>query len=232
MDLPTIKSERLYQKIANVVISMINNGVSRPGQALPAERDLAKQLGVSRASLREALIVLELSGWIEIRSGNGVFISQTAGTESLSAPSYQYNQYDVIQARSIVESELAYLAARTGDTSRHDKLQRLVHNMTLNITQNNISEFYRLDREFHLLIGNMARNPILNEIGTTVWNRRINLPYLHLDDRYADHTKLLIFNEDHQHIAEAIIAGDADLARRCSQIHLERVGRSLNSESL
>ncbi|WP_213989574.1 FadR/GntR family transcriptional regulator [Sodalis sp. dw_96] len=230
MDLPTIKSERLYQKIANVVISMVNKGVYHPGQALPAERDLSKQLGVSRASLREALIVLELSGWIEIRSGNGVFVCETPGAESLSGPSYAYNQYDVIQARSIVESELAYLAAKVGNAALHIKLRALVVNMELNISNNNISEFYRLDREFHLLIGSMAGNPILNEVGTTVWNRRINLPYLHLDDRYADHTKLRIFNEDHQHMADAIIAGNADEARRCSQIHLERVMRSLESQ--
>ncbi|XBS68007.1 FadR/GntR family transcriptional regulator [Acerihabitans sp. KWT182] len=230
MDLPTIKSERLYQKIANVVISMVNKGVYSPGQALPAERDLSKQLGVSRASLREALIVLELSGWIEIRSGNGVFVCETPGTKSQPGPSYEYNQYDVIQARSIVESELAYLAAKVGALASREKLRDLVASMALNISNNNIGVFYRLDREFHLLIGSMAGNPILNEVAITVWNRRINLPYLHLDDRYADHSKLRIFNEDHQQMADAIIAGDADEARRCSQKHLERVMRSLESQ--
>lgn len=72
MLIPEIKQERLYQKIANLIIKLINDNVFPPGSFLPPERELAKQLGVSRSSLREALIVLEISGWIIIQSGNGI----------------------------------------------------------------------------------------------------------------------------------------------------------------
>lgn len=61
MLIPEIKQERLYQKIANLIIKLINDNVFPPGSFLPPERELAKQLGVSRSSLREALIVLEIS---------------------------------------------------------------------------------------------------------------------------------------------------------------------------
>ena len=75
MLIPEIKQERLYQKIANLIIKLINDNVFPPGSFLPPERELAKQLGVSRSSLREALIVLEISGWIIIQSGNGIIVS-------------------------------------------------------------------------------------------------------------------------------------------------------------
>lgn len=75
MVIPEVRQERLYQKIANLIIKLINDNIFPPGGFLPPERELAKQLGVSRASLREALIVLEISGWIVIQSGNGVIVS-------------------------------------------------------------------------------------------------------------------------------------------------------------
>lgn len=75
MVIPEVRQERLYQKIANLIIKLINDNIFPPGSFLPPERELAKQLGVSRASLREALIVLEISGWIVIQSGNGVIVS-------------------------------------------------------------------------------------------------------------------------------------------------------------
>ncbi|WP_297576836.1 FadR/GntR family transcriptional regulator, partial [uncultured Deefgea sp.] len=74
MPLPIIKAERLYQKISKLLIEQIKEGKFIAGQALPAERDLSQQLGVSRSSVREALIVLEILGWVDIRTGNGVFV--------------------------------------------------------------------------------------------------------------------------------------------------------------
>jgi GntR family uxuAB operon transcriptional repressor len=75
IDLPVLKPERLYQKISSLLIGQIQAGQFRSGESLPSERDLAKQLGVSRASVRKALIVMEFFGWITVRSGNGAFVN-------------------------------------------------------------------------------------------------------------------------------------------------------------
>lgn len=75
MVLPTLKVERLYRQISNLLINCIRNGQFAAGQLLPSERELAKQLGVSRSSIREALIALEITGWVEIRTGNGVYVN-------------------------------------------------------------------------------------------------------------------------------------------------------------
>ncbi|EDS9595474.1 FadR family transcriptional regulator, partial [Salmonella enterica subsp. enterica serovar Schwarzengrund] len=98
MVIPEVRQERLYQKIANLIIKLINDNIFPPGTFLPPERELAKQLGVSRASLREALIVLEISGWIVIQSGNGVIVSDKKHLAS------DYTIEEILSTRELVDS--------------------------------------------------------------------------------------------------------------------------------
>lgn len=106
MVIPEVRQERLYQKIANLIIKLINDNIFPPGTFLPPERELAKQLGVSRASLREALIVLEISGWIVIQSGNGVIVSDKKHLAS------DYTIEEILSTRELVDSHCARLAAQ------------------------------------------------------------------------------------------------------------------------
>ncbi|PMW46461.1 GntR family transcriptional regulator, partial [Pseudomonas sp. GW456-11-11-14-LB2] len=73
MPLQTVEPQRLYRQIADQLRGLIAKGEFDVGARLPAERDLAKQLGVSRPSVREALIALEVEGWVEVRTGSGVY---------------------------------------------------------------------------------------------------------------------------------------------------------------
>ena len=74
MPLQTVEPQRLYRQIAEQLRSLIASGEFSPGSRLPAERDLAKQLGVSRPSVREALIALEVEGIIDVRTGSGIYV--------------------------------------------------------------------------------------------------------------------------------------------------------------
>src|SRR3954462_10543493 len=76
MPIQAIDSDRLYRKIARQLSTLIESGEFAPGQRLPAERELAEQLGVSRPSVREALIALEIEGKVEVRVGAGVFVAE------------------------------------------------------------------------------------------------------------------------------------------------------------
>src|SRR5438045_2619711 len=78
MPLQTLEPKRLYRQIAEQLRTLMTKGEFKPGARLPAERDLAKQLGVSRPSVREALIALEVEGWVEVRGGAGVFVLERA----------------------------------------------------------------------------------------------------------------------------------------------------------
>ncbi|HHZ5509036.1 TPA: FadR/GntR family transcriptional regulator, partial [Escherichia coli] len=119
MLIPEIKQERLYQKIANLIIKLINDNVFPPGSFLPPERELAKQLGVSRSSLREALIVLEISGWIIIQSGNGVIVSDK------KPPHVDYTIEEILYTRDLVDSHCARLAALANNETIINKIEAL-----------------------------------------------------------------------------------------------------------
>ncbi|MGH8846880.1 MAG: FadR/GntR family transcriptional regulator, partial [Polaromonas sp.] len=78
MPLKTVEPQRLYRQIAEQLRLLISKGEFAAGTRLPAERDLAKQLGVSRPSVREALIAMEVEGWVEVRTGSGVYVLDRA----------------------------------------------------------------------------------------------------------------------------------------------------------
>ena len=129
MDLPVLKSQRLYQQISQLLMAYIRDGQFLPGQVLPAERDLAKQLGVSRSSVREALIALEISGWVEIRVGTGVFVCSTLPKTATTLNSDDVSAEDLLKARQVIESELAAMAATTATDAQLQELANLAKHM-------------------------------------------------------------------------------------------------------
>ena len=76
MPFQVIDNQRLYRQIADQLRALIDSGEFPPGSRLPAERELAKLLGVSRASVREAMIALEVIGLVDVRVGNGVLVCE------------------------------------------------------------------------------------------------------------------------------------------------------------
>lgn len=150
MVIPEVRQERLYQKIANLIIKLINDNIFPPGTFLPPERELAKQLGVSRASLREALIVLEISGWIVIQSGNGVIVSDKKHLAS------DYTIEEILSTRELVDSHCARLAAQNDNVDVINQIEAIYHRMDQAINDNNVHGFYSLDKEFHLAISEPA----------------------------------------------------------------------------
>src|SRR5215207_4206711 len=86
MPLQAVESSRLYRQIAEQLRGLIVDGEFVAGTRLPAERDLAKQLGVSRPSVREALIALEVEGWVEVRTGSGIYVQEARQRNGAHAP--------------------------------------------------------------------------------------------------------------------------------------------------
>ncbi|NDB00210.1 MAG: FadR family transcriptional regulator, partial [Betaproteobacteria bacterium] len=116
MSFKPIASPRLYQRIADEIASLIDSGSFKPGERLPAERELAQKMQVSRSSLREALSSLEMSRHVEIRLGSGVYVR--AGRRKKAQPSADHaSPFDVLRARRLVEGETAALAAKNATPS-------------------------------------------------------------------------------------------------------------------
>lgn len=225
MALPVLKTERLYRQIANAIVESIQRGEFAPGAALPPERELAKLLGVSRSSVREALIALEMTGWVDIRTGNGVFAMQPLPSASTPAAEADYSLEDLLQARLGFEGMLAEMAARNGSPAQREQLRLLAD--TLLRYRANDAEFLEQDKGFHLLIGEMSGNEVLREMMEFLWNKRDSARFRRLERHFADNAFTDEMNRDHQQIAAAICAGDAAAARAAMESHLAQVKQRL-----
>jgi DNA-binding FadR family transcriptional regulator len=221
MDFPVLKTQRLYQQISGLLITHIRAGEFPPGQALPAERDLARQLGVSRSSVREALIALEISGWVEIRVGNGVFVRsplpETAPTPNLDDVSAE----ELLKARQVIEGELAALAATAGSETQQQALADLVRQMGQKF--NDSKAFHALDMQFHVLIGEMTGNPLLAEVVERLWSKHYSTTFVRLEEHYAYNDLAKDWDRDHQVILDALLRRDPRGARAAMRKHLKNV---------
>src|SRR5258707_11207258 len=113
MPLQAVDSRRLYRQIADQIAALIEKGEYVAGKRLPPERDLARQLGVSRPSVREALIALEVEGLVEVRIGSGIYVLGPRGDGEMGAPVHAaLGPFELLRARWIIESECAAFAAK------------------------------------------------------------------------------------------------------------------------
>ncbi|EIC82324.1 FadR/GntR family transcriptional regulator [Serratia sp. M24T3] len=228
MELPTLKVERLYRQISNLLKDYINSGQFVPGQMIPSERDLSKQLGVSRSSIREALIALEITGWVEIRTGNGVYVSNPLPSQQPVVAEEEFSLQSLVKARQIYECTTAELAALNGTDDQREKLAEINRELTqLNI---NNQDFLREDKRFHLLISEMTGNEVLRDMMEYLWNKRESARFVRLESHYAETDFPLQMNADHQAITDAILARDPVAAKRVMQLHLQHVYDRLFNE--
>ena len=225
MTLAVIKTERLYRQIANAIMDGIARGEFVAGGLLPPERELAKQLGVSRSSVREALIALEMTGWVDIRTGTGVFVAQPLPQSAMPQESEACSLQDLLQAREAFEGMLAGLAARHGTDAQRAELLAL----TAELQQHNENDaaFLAQDKRFHLLISEMSGNDLLRDMLEQLWNRRHSPHVQRLERYFADNSVAQEMNADHQQIAQAFVAGDEVAARQAMARHLQHVQQRL-----
>ena len=111
MPLQAEESRRLYRQIADQIAVLIEKGEYGPGERLPPERNLAKQLGVSRPSVREALIALEVEGYVEVRVGSGVYVLGLRPATPATLPA-DSGPFELIRARWLIEAECGAFAAK------------------------------------------------------------------------------------------------------------------------
>lgn len=174
--LKPVKKKNLYEDIALQIMQQISAGFYRPGQQLPGERDLSEQLGVNRGSLREAMRVLEFMRVVEKRAGEGVFVKDPALESSLEAMIFRFLAEDGLDMDSLtgacetivlVESNLARLAARRIDNEGLARLEELTVRMDSLV--DDIKAFTDLDQEFHLLVAQLGKSPVLFSVASTMW---------------------------------------------------------------
>lgn len=203
----------------------MERGELHPGDQLPAERTLADQFQVSRASVREALRTLELLGIVETRAGGGTFVRQ-AGPDDLAKPlqaliTRGHSLADVIEFRGIVEPAIAALAATRVKDGQLAELRDLLARQEQKVSAN--QTYVDEDTRFHELIGDAAGNELLTTMLGVIWDvlRASREQWLQTNTRA--HASL----EAHRRIYDALARRDADAARTASAEHIRAVGEGI-----
>lgn len=223
MPIQIVDNDRLYRKIARQLSQLIAAGEFTPGQRLPAERDLAQQLGVSRPSVREALIALEIEGKVEVRVGSGVFV--TAQQPSVTPVPLQEGEgpFELIKARSIVEGETAASAAEEAEPADVAAIRQAVAEMERAHAEEQGSD--TADRAFHLAIARGTHNGPLLSVVQLLWDQGRGAVWKQMEKHFETPDLREATVRDHRAILEAIEAHDPAAARVAMRRHLARVGR-------
>jgi DNA-binding FadR family transcriptional regulator len=220
LPLEAIEPRRLYRRIADQLRLLMEQGEYPVGSRLPTERELASQLGVSRPTVREALIALEVEGRLRIRVGSGIYVIEPLPNPVIFNTASIEGPFEILRARAFVESAVAEEAARHAKAEDIARLDAVLAEATgLNIGGD---EFLMLDRRFHTAITETLNNGVLVRCVGELFDLRIN-PYF---ERLARHTLDALAwrfaHEEHVAIRDAIAARDPAQARAAMHEHLER----------
>jgi DNA-binding FadR family transcriptional regulator len=225
--LQAVEPKRLYRQIADQLAQLIAQGEFPPGSRLPAERELAVSLGVSRTSVREAIISLEMSGLVEVRVGTGIFVVASRPATPRQGDAGP-GPFELLAARSLIEGEIAALAARCATAEDIAALEDSVTRMA-----SGLDDFGRREAEdeaFHRLLAKATGNGSLELVVEGLWGQRAGL-WTELQRHFhtADLARRTV--SDHRAIVAAVAAHDAGAARDALHRHLDRVVREFERDT-
>ena len=219
MRLHVVEPRRLYRQIADQIRTLIGKGEVSPGARLPAERDLARRLGVSRPSLREALIALEVEGLLDVRVGSGIYVSHPDSRTRGAVLADASGPFEVIRARRIIEGECAALAAKHGSSAQLRAIRRAHADLRKEAKRHHNP--LDADRRFHVRIAEATGNSALELVVQTLWDQRVGPFYRALESKLEYPAMAAETIGEHQAILDAILARDPPAARGAMRRHMD-----------
>ncbi|HWU61610.1 MAG TPA: FadR/GntR family transcriptional regulator [Ensifer sp.] len=210
---------RLYQQVADQIRASVQAKGLRKGARLPSERDLAQELGVSRPSLREALIALEIEGTVEIRGGSGIYLSMEGPRSSDAAPTLGESPSELMQARALVEGSAVVLAAGRMTEEALASLGTALEAMAQAVKAGR--DPLEEDKAFHLLIARLTGNTVIAKIVSDLFEERYSPLAARLQDRFGTSHTWSLALEEHQAILDALSQRDPLQAQAAMCRHLE-----------
>jgi GntR family transcriptional repressor for pyruvate dehydrogenase complex len=215
-----VESRRLYQQIADQIREMIDRGGFEAGTKLPAERDLAVQLGVSRPSLREAMIALDVEGRVEVRSGSGVYVSTAKpGPVPARTAAMGESPSQLMEARSVIEGEVVTLACARTTPESLARLREVLKEMEAAIERRRAR--VDLDRQFHLTLADMSGNAVLSRLVGELFDERHSPISAKISSRFESTRTWKIALKEHEAILKALETRDPIAAQAAMRAHLK-----------
>ena len=213
-------SRKLYQQVAAAVAGAIQRGEFAPGQRIPSERDLAEEYKVSRPTIREAMIALDVIGLVRTRHGAGIFVVDNPPKDAAMI-GLDIGAFELTEARRLFEGEAAALAAVSITDEEIATLETLIGEMERENLENISGE--HADRAFHLTIARATRNSAVVDVVESLWDARYRSPLCaHMLER-ARSVGVQPRIDEHQRILTALRDRDPHAARREMRDHLARV---------
>lgn len=217
--LKPIESRRLYQQIADQIRDLIQRGGFEVGTRLPPERDLAVQLGVSRPSLREALIALDVEGSVEIRSGSGVYVSAPPEAPPARTASLGESPSELMQARAALESCVVVLACAHATDEQLVRAKDIISSMRSEIERRRRP--LDLDRQFHVAVAEMTRNSVMVRLVSELFDERHSPISVKMSSRFENARTWRLALEEHEAVLAALQARDPFAAQAAMLMHLK-----------
>lgn len=243
MPIKKLENPRIYRQIADQLKQLIDNNEFPPGSRLPAERELASQLQVSRASVREALIALEVIGLVDVRVGNGVIVRQQPGAPSQEPVMSQAGRnqwtdvddelnieldftaelppFSLLQTRRLIEPETAALAARNASDEELAAIRQAYQQNCRDNRQG--SATHPGDRLFHIRIAQASGNPAYAFIIAHLLGHRYGTMFRSLQQHYTPQDMPHRSESEHLEILTALEARDSRAAKKAMKEHLDAV---------
>lgn len=230
---PTLGIQRvtrhaLHQQVAESLRELILAGKPRQGDALPPERELAAQFGVSRATVREALRVLQLWGLVEARQGGGNYVTLPS-LDHIVAPLaniIQHNralQDELLDARFVFEPEVCWLAAQRRTAADLAAIEAIIARQSERVEQGELA--VEEDSAFHLALAEATHNRMIPRLIQTINDLLLESRLRSL--RTPDRPRRSL--EGHLRILAALRAGDAEAARQAMRDHITEIAASLRA---
>ncbi len=214
-----MKDKRLYHSVADKIEQLIDDGAFPPGSRLPAERELAEQFGVSRVTVREAEIALQALGRINIKTGSGVYVLDSAGHHNGGLPNV--SAFELTEARALFEAEAAALTAARITDDTLAELEGYVEIMSNTGRDDEAGE--TADREFHRAIAGASGNAAISYVIETMWKMRTDLEPVKVVYDSVCSEDFGARAGEHGQILEALRARDPAAARIAMRQHFTRL---------
>ena len=219
---PPNREGRLHERVAADLRLALASGRYHVGDRVPSERALSQQYKVSRPTIREAIFALEADGLVEVRTNSGVYVASLTLAEDASTGS-GVGGFEVLEARRLIESQVAALAATLIDAKRIANLRDLVRIME----KDSLMSAEAADREFHLEIARATGNSALETTVATLWDARSRSPQYSLLTEKVRTAGVVPREPEHARIVDAFEARDPVAAREAMWDHLTRVIEAL-----
>lgn len=219
MPLEAIEPRRLYRQVADQLRRLIEEGGLSVGDRLPTERELSERLGISRPTVREALIALEVEGRVRIRVGSGIYVARPqrkapeAGAGEIEGP------FEVLRAREVVESAIARQAAAGVTPEALAALDAALARMEAgpHVTAQAVAH----DRRFHVAVAGVLGNAVLERFVGDLFDQRLTPYFARLSQYFETDESWRLAHVEHRAVRDAIAAGDPVGAEAAMRRHLQ-----------